>query len=198
MLKRFFDFTMAFILLILFLPLMILTAILIRFRLGAPILFKQQRPGWNKKPFYVYKFRTMARQKDSAGNLLPDAERLTKLGKWLRKYSLDELPQLGNVLKGDMSFVGPRPLLMEYLPLYNEEQNKRHDVRPGITGLAQIRGRNTISWERRLKLDVFYVKHQSFWLDLKFLCLTFRKVFFAEGISQKGYVTKEKFKGTKK
>lgn len=178
-------------------PVLIVTAILVRIKLGSPVLFKQQRPGFHAKPFYVYKFRTMTDQRDAAGQLLSDAVRLTPFGKMLRKLSLDELPQLLNVVKGDVSLVGPRPLLMQYLPLYSPEQARRHEVRPGITGWAQVNGRNAISWEEKFKLDVWYVDNQSFLLDVKILWMTFNKVFRREGISQEGQVTMEVFQGTK-
>lgn len=166
-------------------------------KLGAPILFKQQRPGLNGKPFQLYKFRTMTDKRDSAGKLMPDCERLTSFGRFLRKYSLDELPQLFNVIKGDLSLVGPRPLLMEYLPLYTKEQAKRHLVKPGITGWAQVNGRNAISWEEKFKLDVWYVENQTFLLDFKILFLTFWKVATSEGVNQSTNVTMESFKGSK-
>lgn len=171
-------------------------AFLVWSKLGSPIFFKQKRPGLNGKPFYFYKFRSMTDKKGENGQLLPDDVRLTSFGKLLRKYSLDEFPQLFNVIKGDISLVGPRPLLMEYLPLYTNEQLKRHKVKPGITGWAQINGRNAISWEEKFKLDVWYVEHQSFLLDLKILFLTVIKVFRTEGINQPGNVTMEKFKGS--
>ncbi|MBD58416.1 sugar transferase [uncultured Pseudoalteromonas sp.] len=195
--KRFFDFIVAFFTLLTLLPVIIVVAILIRFKLGSPILFTQERPGLNGNIFKMMKFRTMLDDKDKQGNLLPDHERMTKFGAFLRSTSLDELPGLFNVLKGDMSLVGPRPLLVQYLPLYNTEQARRHDVRPGITGWAQVNGRNTISWEDKFKLDVWYVDNQSFWLDLKILFLTVKKVFVREGISADGHVTIEPFKGTK-
>jgi sugar transferase EpsL len=176
---------------------MITVALLVRLKLGSPILFKQQRPGLYGNPFYVCKFRTMTDAKDNGGQLLPDHVRLTLLGKLLRKFSIDELPQLFNVIKGDISLVGPRPLLMEYLALYTEEQAKRHNVKPGITGWAQVNGRNAITWEEKFQLDVWYVENQSFWLDMKILALTVLKVFKSEGISQDGHVTVEKFRGTK-
>lgn len=176
---------------------MAVTSILVRWKLGSPIIFKQQRPGLHGKPFYLYKFRTMTDERDEKGELFPDHVRLTPFGQFLRKYSLDELPQLFNVLKGDISLVGPRPLLMEYLELYTPEQARRHEVKPGITGWAQVNGRNAISWEEKFKLDVWYVDHQSFWLDLKILFLTVLKVLRSEGISQQGHVTMEKFTGMK-
>jgi sugar transferase EpsL len=171
-------------------------AILIRIKLGNPVFFLQIRPGLNGKAFKILKFRTMLDVSDSDGNLLPDEIRLTPFGKFLRSLSLDELPELWNVFKGDMSLVGPRPFLMEYLPLYNSEQNRRHGVRPGITGWAQVNGRNTISWEEKFELDLWYVDNQNFWLDLKILFLTIQKVFEREGISSKGDTTMPKFKGT--
>lgn len=195
--KRLFDIIISMIGLLTLSPIILITALLIRFKLGSPIIFKQKRPGLNGIPFFVYKFRTMNEKCDANGNLLPDHMRLTELGKMLRKLSLDELPQLFNVLKGDLSLVGPRPLLMEYLELYSSEQLRRHDVRPGITGWAQVNGRNAISWEEKFKLDVWYVDNHSFWLDIKILFLTVLKVFKSEGISQEGHVTIEKFTGSK-
>jgi sugar transferase EpsL len=170
-------------------------AILIAFTLGRPVIFKQIRPGLHGRPFYLYKFRTMTDCRDKNGQLLPDEDRLTPFGKWLRKYSLDELPQLFNVIKGDLSFVGPRPLLMEYLPLYTPEQALRHEVKPGITGWAQVNGRNAISWEEKFALDLWYVENQSIWLDLKILFLTIIKVVRSEGISHEGFSTMPKLKG---
>lgn len=196
--KRLFDMLSSSLGLAVLSPVLIVTAILVRIKLGAPVLFKQQRPGLHAQPFYVYKFRTMTDQRDADGQLLPDEERLTSFGKLLRRLSLDELPQLLNVIKGDLSLVGPRPLLMQYLPLYTPEQARRHDVRPGITGWAQVNGRNAISWEEKFKLDVWYVEHQSFWLDIKILWMTFNKVFKREGISQDGQATMEVFKGTQR
>lgn len=175
----------------------LVTWLLVRLNLGSPAIFKQPRPGLNGEVFDVYKFRTMTDKRDENGDLLPDSDRLTSFGKLLRKLSLDELPQLWNVLKGDMSFVGPRPLLVEYLPLYNETQAQRHKVRPGITGWAQVNGRNAISWEQKFEYDVWYVENQSFWLDIKILFLTVKKVFVSEGISQEGQATMEKFTGSK-
>ncbi|PFK38361.1 sugar transferase [Bacillus cereus] len=195
--KRLFDLFVSLSLSMLFSFLIIIVAILVRFKLGSPILFKQQRPGLHGKPFFLYKFRTMTDETDSEGNMLPDHVRLTKFGKFLRKYSLDELPQLVNVIKGDLSLVGPRPLLMEYLELYTEEQAKRHNVRPGITGWAQVNGRNAISWEEKFDFDVWYVKNRTFLLDMKILLLTVKKVSKSEGINQVGHVTIEKFTGTK-
>lgn len=181
--------------LILLLPLLALLAALIRFFLGSPIVFFQQRPGKNGVVFQIYKFRSMSDAKDSEGRLLPDDERLGKFGRLLRASSLDELPALWNVLKGDMSLVGPRPLLVEYLPLYSKEQARRHDLKPGVTGWAQVNGRNSISWEEKFELDVWYVENQSFWLDLKILFLTVKKVLVREGISSDSSATMEKFKG---
>lgn len=195
MIKRLFDFVVSFLLLIVLFPLMCLIGIKIRNNLGHPYIFKQKRPGLDGKIFEVLKFRSMKDAFDAEGNSLPDADRLTPFGRKLRSSSLDELPSLWNVLKGDMSLVGPRPLLVEYLTLYNEEQAKRHDVRPGITGWAQINGRNAISWDDKFKLDIWYVENQSFWLDVKILFLTLKKVFIKEGISAEGHATIEPFKG---
>lgn len=194
--KRLFDFAMALAATILLLPVIIVVALLVRFKLGSPVLFKQQRPGQFGKPFEFYKFRTMTDGRDVEGKLLPDDQRLTMFGRLLRKTSLDELPQLINVLKGDVSLVGPRPLLMEYLPLYSAEQARRHDVKPGITGWAQINGRNGINWEEKFKLDTWYVDNQSFILDIKILLMTFWKVIRPEGITQAGHATMEKFRGS--
>ena len=174
---------------------MLALALLVRLKLGAPVLFRQQRPGLHGKPFTLYKFRTMIGARDADGNLLPDAERLTSFGRFLRSSSLDELPELFNVLKGEMSLVGPRPLLMEYLPLYSEEQMRRHEARPGITGWAQINGRNALTWEDKFKLDVWYVDHRSLWLDIRIIVLTIWKILKREGISQPGHVTAQKFMG---
>ena len=166
-------------------------------KMGAPILFRQKRPGLDAKIFGIYKFRTMTIEKDESGELLPDEQRLVGIGKFIRSTSLDELPQLFNVLKGEMSFIGPRPLLIEYLILYNERQKKRHDVKPGITGWAQVNGRNAISWEQKFKYDVWYVENQSFGLDIKILWMTFLKVLKRSDISSNTTVTMEKFEGTK-
>lgn len=193
--KRSFDIIVSLLTLAILSPIIGVTALLIRTKIGSPVLFKQKRPGFNEKPFYVFKFRSMTDERDEHGELLPDDVRLTSFGKVVRKLSLDELPQLLNVLKGDMSFVGPRPLLMEYLPLYNEKQVRRHAARPGITGWAQVNGRNAISWEEKFELDVWYVENRSFWLDIKILFMTVLKVFKSEGISQDGQVTMTKFKG---
>ncbi|ALR16676.1 sugar transferase [Vibrio natriegens] len=195
MLKRLFDFFTSFISLIIFAPVMVLIAWKIRNNLGSPVLFRQTRPGLNGKPFDMVKFRSMKDAVDVEGNPLPDSERMTPFGDKLRNSSLDELPELWNVLKGEMSLVGPRPLLMQYLPLYNKEQARRHDVRPGVTGWAQINGRNAISWEDKFKLDVWYVDNRSLWLDIKILFLTVKKVFVKEGISADGHVTIEPFTG---
>jgi len=196
--KHFFDFLLAFILIILFLPIYIVVALLIWWQMGRPVLFRQERPGYKEKIFGIYKFRTMTNEKDENGNLLPDEQRLKGIGKFIRSTSLDELPQLFNVLKGDMSFVGPRPLLIEYLPLYNKRQKKRHDVKPGITGWAQVNGRNAISWKQKFEYDVWYVEHQSFWLDMKILWRTFLKVVKRSDISSDTHVTMEKFTGNRK
>lgn len=193
--KRIFDFIVSLIALIILSPVIGVAALFIRWKLGSPVLFKQQRPGLNGSYFLVHKFRTMTDERDDQGELLPDDVRLTSFGMLVRKLSLDELPQLVNVLKGDMSFVGPRPLLVEYLPLYNEKQARRHEVRPGITGWAQVNGRNAISWEDRFELDVWYVENRSFWLDIKILFMTVFKVFKSEGISQDGQATMSKFLG---
>ncbi|WP_138555853.1 sugar transferase [Pseudoalteromonas sp. S1727] len=196
MIKRTFDFFVSFCAILTLLPVIVVVAVLIRFKLGSPILFTQDRPGLNGKIFKMMKFRTMLDGKDKQGNLLPDDERMTPFGAFLRSTSLDELPGLFNVLKGDMSLVGPRPLLVQYLPLYSAEQARRHNVRPGITGWAQVNGRNAISWEQKFKLDVWYVDNQSLLLDFKILLLTVKKVFVREGISADGHVTIEPFKGS--
>ena len=176
-------------------PLLAAIALMVKARLGSPILFKQERPGLRGKPFQIYKFRTMTNERDTNGNLLPDSDRLTRLGRFLRKTSMDELPELFNVIKGDMSIVGPRPLLMRYLDRYTPEQARRHEVRPGLTGLAQVNGRNAISWEDKFKLDVWYVDNQSFWLDCRIILMTIVKVFKREGISADGQATAEEFMG---
>jgi Sugar transferases involved in lipopolysaccharide synthesis len=193
--KRLFDIVFASILVVVLCPLMIAIALLVWASIGRPILFRQVRPGLHGVPFELIKFRTMTDERDGAGNLLPDASRLTRVGRMLRRSSLDELPELWNVLRGDMSLVGPRPLLMEYLPLYTPTQARRHEVRPGITGWAQINGRNELSWEERFKLDVWYVDNHSIWLDLRILWMTVVKVLKAEGISQAGHATAERFRG---
>jgi sugar transferase EpsL len=183
---------------VIFAPALLLLFVLVRLLLGSPAIFKQQRPGLHGRPFMIYKFRTMKDTRDSSGELLTDGERMTRFGYFLRNTSLDELPELFNVLKGDLSFVGPRPLLMEYLPRYSPEQTRRHDVKPGITGWAQVNGRNAISWDDKFKLDIWYVDNRSFWLDCKILWLTLVKVLKREGITQQGHVTMEKFKGNEK
>lgn len=193
--KRILDFGLSLLALIVLSPILLITAILVKVKLGSPVIFKQQRPGKNEKIFTLYKFRTMTDKKDENGNLLPDAERLTKFGKFLRSTSLDELPELVNILKGDMAIVGPRPLLVEYLPLYNERQKHRHDVRPGLTGLAQISGRNSITWEEKFNDDLEYISKISILEDIKIIFATIGKVFKREGISQENSATMEKFKG---
>ncbi|MGB0336938.1 sugar transferase [Pseudomonas sp.] len=197
MLKRSMDILASFFGLLLLSPVIAIVAWNVRKKLGSPVLFRQVRPGFGGKPFEMVKFRTMKDAVDAQGNTLPDSERMTGFGSFLRSSSLDELPGLWNVLKGDMSLVGPRPLLMEYLPLYNSEQLRRHQCRPGVTGWAQINGRNALSWEEKFKLDVWYVDHQSVWLDLKIIFLTVKKVLIREGISGDGEVTMSKFTGSK-
>lgn len=197
MVKRIFDMTGAGLGLILFSPVMLVTALLIARDMGRPVLFRQTRPGKDGKSFEMIKFRTMRDARDAQGNVLSDGERLTRLGKVLRATSLDELPELWNVVKGDMSLVGPRPLLMEYLPLYSPEQARRHAVRPGVTGWAQVNGRNAISWDEKFALDVWYVDNQSLWLDLKIIWLTVRKVVKRDGISAAGEATMSKFTGNR-
>lgn len=196
MLKRMLDLTGSAAGLLLLAPVILCTAVLVRRRLGSPVLFAQERPGRHGEPFRMYKFRTMTDARDAQGRLLPDSERLTPFGRWLRSSSLDELPELLNVLKGDMSLVGPRPLLMEYLPLYSPEQARRHEVKPGITGWAQINGRNAISWEDKFALDVWYVDNRSLWLDIRILALTVWKVVRREGISAAGEATMPRFTGS--
>lgn len=195
--KRFFDLIASFFALLLLSPIIILVAWKIRKDLGAPVIFRQVRPGLHGRPFQMIKFRTMKDAVDAQGNLLPDSERMTPFGNKLRNSSIDELPELWNVLKGEMSLVGPRPLLMQYLPLYSKEQARRHEMRPGITGWAQVNGRNTISWEEKFKLDIWYIENYSFILDIKIILLTLKKVFAKEGISAKGHVTIEPFTGSK-
>ncbi|SEM88502.1 Sugar transferase involved in LPS biosynthesis (colanic, teichoic acid) [Paenisporosarcina quisquiliarum] len=195
MISRLFDFIVSLVMLIVLSPLIGIVAIIIKKKIGSPIIFKQERPGLYGKTFFLYKFRSMTDERDEQGLLLPDEVRLTKSGVLLRRFSLDELPQLWNVFKGDMSFVGPRPLLKEYLSLYNDRQARRHEVRPGITGWAQVNGRNAISWEEKFELDVWYVENQSIWLDFKILLITVKKVFVSEGISQAGHATMPVFKG---
>lgn len=195
MAKRSLDFFGALLGLLLLSPVLCILGLMIRIQLGAPVLFRQIRPGLDGRPFEMFKFRTMADSTDVNGDQLPDSERLTQFGRFLRSSSLDELPELWNVLKGDMSLVGPRPLLMDYLPLYSAEQARRHDVRPGITGWAQINGRNAISWEEKFALDLWYVKNQSLILDLKILCLTIHRVVGRKGVSAAGESTVQKFTG---
>jgi undecaprenyl phosphate N,N'-diacetylbacillosamine 1-phosphate transferase len=191
------DKMLALVLIWIFLPFILGTAFLVFFKIGRPILFRQVRPGFKERLFGIYKFRTMTNEKDEQGELLPDDKRLTKLGLFLRRASLDELPQLFNVLKGEMSFVGPRPLLVEYLERYNDEQKKRHHVTPGITGWAQVNGRNAISWEQKFEYDVWYVENQSLWLDLKILWMTFLKVIKRSDVNSSTSVTMEKFEGSR-
>ena len=197
MLKRAFDIAASTSALVLLSPVLAITAYKVKKELGSPVLFRQTRPGLYGKPFEMIKFRSMKDATDKEGNALPDSERLTEFGKKLRASSLDELPELWNVLKGDMSLVGPRPLLMEYLPLYNAEQAKRHNVRPGVTGYAQVNGRNSLSWEDKFKLDTWYVEHQSLWLDMKILLKTVKKVIIKDGISAEGEATMTKFTGSR-
>ena len=193
--KRLLDIIFAVVLILALLPVFIILYLLIAIKLGRPVIFKQARPGLNGKPFRMYKFRSMTDEKDENGDLLSDEKRLSSFGKKLRATSLDELPELYNILKGDMSFIGPRPLLMAYLPLYNERQSRRHEVRPGITGWAQVNGRNTISWQDKFELDVWYVEHLSLWLDVKIVFKTIGTVLSRKGISQDGKATAEPFRG---
>ena len=197
MLKRILDVVIASTALVLLSPVYALVAYKVKKNMGSPVLFRQTRPGLHGQPFAMIKFRSMKDALDAAGNPLPDSERLTPFGKMLRATSLDEMPELWNVIKGDMSIVGPRPLLMEYLPLYNSEQAKRHEVRPGITGYAQVNGRNAISWEKKFELDTWYVNNQSFWLDFKIMLKTVKKVLAKDDISAEGDVTMHKFTGSK-
>lgn len=196
--KRLFDIFLSLTLLILLSPIILFTAFIVRIKLGSPVLFKQARPGINEKIFIVKKFRTMNSAKDSDGKLLSDGDRLTTFGKFLRKASLDELPQLWNVLVGEMSFVGPRPLLKEYLPIYNDFQKQRHNVKPGITGWAQVNGRNAINWDEKFALDIWYVEHKSFWLDIKILWMTFLRVIKTSGVNSQNHSTMEEFLGEEK
>ena len=196
MIKRLFDITAASTALLILSPVYAVTAYKVNKNLGAPVLFRQTRPGLNGKPFEMIKFRSMKDALDADGNPLPDSERLTAFGQTLRNTSLDELPELWNVIKGDMSLVGPRPLLMEYLPLYSAEQHRRHQVRPGITGYAQVNGRNAIAWDQKFKLDTWYVDNQSLWLDIKILLKTVKKVLIKDGISADGEATMSKFTGS--
>lgn len=195
--KRLFDIAAALLALVVLSVPMLFTTLMVYVFLGSPVCFRQQRPGLNGRPFNMIKFRSMTDRRDETGALLPDHLRLSPFGFFLRNSSLDELPELINVLKGEMSLVGPRPLLMDYLPLYTPEQSRRHELRPGITGWAQVNGRNAITWEEKFKLDVWYVDNQSFWLDIKILWMTCAKVFKREGISQEGQATTDKFMGTK-
>lgn len=193
--KRLLDFVLSLVAIIALSPVLLLIACLVRIKLGSPVIFKQQRPGLNERIFTLYKFRTMTDERNERGELLPDEARLTDFGKFLRSTSLDELPELFNILKGDMSIVGPRPLLVEYLPLYNQYQRRRHEVRPGLTGWAQVNGRNALSWEDKFNYDVEYVDNLSFLLDLKIIFLTVKKVLKREGINQEGRATMEYFRG---
>lgn len=193
--KRLFDFSVSLVLMAALLPVFVITALLVRLNLGTPVLFKQIRPGLNGKPFIIYKFRSLSNETDKTGRLLPDAERFTRFSALLRSTSLDELPELINVLKGDMSLVGPRPLLMRYLDRYDKTEARRHEVRPGITGWAQVNGRNAISWEEKFRLDVWYVDHHTFFMDMKILLLTLVQVFKRHGIQETGHVTAREFMG---
>jgi lipopolysaccharide/colanic/teichoic acid biosynthesis glycosyltransferase len=193
--KRIFDILVASAGLILLAPLLVAIALAIRLTMGSPVLFRQLRPGRDGRPFSMVKFRTMRAATDEQGEPLPDALRITALGQFLRATSLDEVPELWNVLRGEMSIVGPRPLLLEYLPLYSDEQARRHEVRPGITGWAQVNGRNAIGWDEKFRLDVWYVDNRSFWLDCRIVLMTLKKVFAREGISQDGHATMERFTG---
>jgi sugar transferase EpsL len=193
--KRALDLVITIPGIIVFSPFLLIISVLVLVNFGTPILFRQKRPGYRSKPFYVYKFRTMTDARDAQSNLLPDSQRITRLGRFLRSTSLDELPEMFNVLKGEMSWVGPRPLLMQYLERYSPEQARRHDVLPGITGWAQINGRNSLTWEEKFKLDVWYVDHQSFGLDIKILLISILKVLRREGINQPGQATAEEFMG---
>jgi len=194
-LKRFLDIVLSLMAIIVLLPVMFILAILVRVKLGSPIIFKQSRPGKNEKIFNLYKFRTMTNKKDGNGNLLPDVDRLTKFGKFIRSTSLDELPSLINIIKGDMSIVGPRPLLVEYLPLYSVEQKQRHLVKPGLTGWAQVNGRNVTTWEQRFINDIYYVQNMSFMIDVKIIIQTFKKVIARKNISSDGQATMSRFSG---
>lgn len=195
--KRLLDIVISFVALVVLSPVLLIVAILVRCKLGSPVIFHQERPGYNEKIFKLCKFRSMTDERDEEGNLLPDSVRLTKFGRILRATSLDELPELWNILKGDMSLIGPRPLLVKYLPLYNEFQRHRHDVKPGLTGWAQVNGRNTISWEQRFEYDVYYVNHISFWMDVKILFQTVAVVFRHNDINSATDATMEAFTGTK-
>lgn len=194
--KRSIDFALSLIAIVILSPVLVIVALLVRIKLGGPVLFKQKRPGLNEKVFTMYKFRTMTDERDSEGELLPDEVRLTKFGKTLRSTSLDELPELFNILKGDMAIVGPRPLLIQYLPLYNDRQKRRHCVKPGITGYAQVNGRNSITWEEKFEYDLEYVNNANFLLDLRIIAATFKTVFSKEGINSENDATMEDFKGS--
>jgi len=196
--KRLFDLSVSLAAIIVLSPILILIAFVLFISDGCPVIFTQDRPGKRGVPFKNYKFRTMNNQRDPKGNILPDKERITRIGKFLRRFSLDELPEIFNVLRGNMSIVGPRPLLMQYLERYTEEQSRRHEVLPGITGWAQVNGRNAISWEEKFSLDVWYIDHWTFWLDIKIILLTIWKVISGEGISQPGRATMDEFMGGKK
>lgn len=195
--KRLLDIIISLTALVLLSPVLLVVAVMVRIKLGSPVIFRQLRPGYREKIFPLYKFRTMTDKRDENGELLPDAERLTKFGRILRSTSLDELPELWNILKGDMSLIGPRPLLVSYLPLYNERQRRRHDVKPGLTGYAQVHGRNSVSWEEKFDMDIYYVEHISFMEDLRILLKTFSTVLNREGISSQTSATMEVFTGTK-
>ena len=195
--KRLVDFSIALVLVVFLLPVFLLIAVLVRVKLGSPVIFRQMRPGFRGRPFMMYKFRSLTNDRDDTGRLLPDAQRFTRFSALLRRSSLDELPELVNVLKGDMSLVGPRPLLMQYLERYDRQQARRHDVRPGITGWAQVNGRNAVSWEDKFKLDVWYVDHHCFLLDMKIMVMTLVQVYRQAGIHQKGHVTAAEFLGNK-
>jgi lipopolysaccharide/colanic/teichoic acid biosynthesis glycosyltransferase len=195
--KRAFDIVVSAISIVVLSPLLLLIALLVRIFIGPPVLFLQERPGYKARPFRIIKFRTMTEAQDARGAPLPDSQRLTPLGRWLRLTSLDELPELFNILRGDMSFIGPRPLLMEYLPLYSPQQMRRHEVPPGLTGWAQVNGRNALSWPERFDLDVWYVDHRSLWLEVRILFLTIWKVLSREGVNQPGQATMRKFTGNR-
>ena len=198
MIKRLFDFSFSFLVLFLLSPILLIISFLVFYKLGLPVIYSQLRPGLHGKLFYLFKFRSMTILTNANGKALPDEIRLNEFGKFLRASSLDELPSLWNVIKGDMSLVGPRPLLIEYLSLYNKNQKRRHEVKPGITGWAQVNGRNAISWKKKFDFDIWYIDHQTFWLDLKIIFLTIMKIFLKEGISEPGKVTMSKFKGNRK
>ncbi|MEE4363759.1 MAG: sugar transferase [Desulfotignum sp.] len=196
--KRLVDFTIALVLVAVLLPVFLLIALMVRLKLGSPVIFRQMRPGFRGRPFMIYKFRSLTNDTDDTGRLLPDVQRFTRFSAMLRRSSLDELPELVNVLKGDMSLVGPRPLLMQYLDRYDRQQARRHEVRPGITGWAQVNGRNTVSWEEKFTLDVWYVDHHDFLLDMRIMLMTIVQVYRQAGIHQKGHVTAAEFLGNRK